>query len=159
MTELNDKMKEDILLARRMFFAGCLGLPWLWICNALYYRLRVFGPMVAVDYWPGRKSPRSSGGGGGGGDGEEEGENNVNREDGTVDDDDDDDDERLTLEQRLERQGGRKELEKWVKRSTRGAFAVVTLFVAWIVAFQVNREHFGPNWFVMDQTDAEVSGW
>ena len=62
MTESNDKMKEDILLARRMFFAGCLGLPWLWLCNALYFRLRVFGPMVVVDYWPG-KSP--SGGGGG----------------------------------------------------------------------------------------------
>ena len=151
MTESNDKMKEEILLARRMFFAGCIGLPWLWICNALYFRLRVFGPMVLVDYWPGKSSSPSSGGGGDG----EEGENNVNGNGSGGGDDD----EQLTLEQRLERQVGRKELEKWVKRSTRGAFVVVTLFVAWIVTFQVNKEHFGPNWFVMDQTDAEVSGW
>jgi hypothetical protein len=140
MTELNDKIKDDILLARRMFFAGCLGLPWLWICNALYFRLRVFGPLVMVDYWPG-KSP-----GGVGGE-----ECDVNGNDG--------DDEQRTLEQQLEMQMEGKELEKWVKRSTSGAFAVVTLFVAWIVTFQVNKEHFGPKWFVMDQTDAEVSGW
>jgi hypothetical protein len=154
MTESIDKMKEEILLARRMFFAGCLGLPWLWICNALYFRLRVFGPMVMVDYWPGKSPASTSPSSGGGGNGEE-GENDVNGDgrSGRYDD------EQLMLEQRLERQMGRKELEKWVKRSTCGAFAVVTLFVAWIVTFQMNKEHFSPNWFVMSQTDAEVSGW
>ena len=143
MTESNDKTKDDILLARRMFFAGCLGLPWLWICNALYFRMRVFGPLVMVDYWP-RKYPGREGGI----------ESDVNGNDSG-----DGDDEERTSEQQLERQMEGKELEKWVKRSTSGAFAVVTLFVAWIVTFQVNKEHFGPKWFVMDQTDAEVSGW
>lgn len=51
------------------------------------------------------------------------------------------------------------ELTKWVKRSRRGAILVVSLFVAWIVIFQVNKEHFGSGWFVMDMTEEEATGW
>uniref|UniRef100_A0A7S3P8C1 Gamma-secretase subunit PEN-2 n=1 Tax=Amphora coffeiformis TaxID=265554 RepID=A0A7S3P8C1_9STRA len=30
-------MRSD-LLSKRFFFAGCLGLPWLWIVHILYWR-------------------------------------------------------------------------------------------------------------------------
>mmetsp|Transcript_13944 Transcript_13944/g.21179 ORF Transcript_13944/g.21179 Transcript_13944/m.21179 type:complete len:98 (-) Transcript_13944:78-371(-) len=30
-------MREDVL-AQRMFMAGCLGLPWLWVVNVMYFR-------------------------------------------------------------------------------------------------------------------------
>lgn len=142
MADPSEKRKEEILLSKRMFLAGCFGLPWLWICNSLYFRLRVFGPMVMVDYWPGKLPPPSGG--------EDEGNNNAGNSDN---------DEQETMEQQLERQMEKKELEKWVKRSTRGAVIVMTLFVAWIITFQVNKEHFGEKWFVMDPTDVEVSGW
>ena len=140
MPDSNEKRKEEITLSKRMFFAGCAGLPWLWICNALYFRLQVFGPMVLVDYWPGKSPPPSAG----------EGEGNNGN---------DCDEQQQTMEQQLELQMEKKELEKWVKRSTGGAVIIMTLFVAWIITFQVNKEHFGSNWFVMDPTDAEVSGW
>lgn len=132
-----DKMKEEIILSKRMFIAGCFGLPWLWICNSLYFRLRVFKPIVLIDYWPGKSPPSTTST-------ETEGNNN---------------NEEQTMEQQLEQQIQRAELEKWVKRSTRGAFLVMTLFVAWIITFQVNKEHFSSGWFVMSPTDADVSGW
>ena len=109
-----------------------------------------------VDYWPGKSPPESDSAYSGGGDGEGRSVANGNGGGGGGGGDDE---QQWTLEEQLERQMERKELEKWVKRSTRGALVVVTLFVAWIVTFQVNKEHFGPKWFVMDQTDAEVSGW
>mmetsp|Transcript_18865 Transcript_18865/g.40818 ORF Transcript_18865/g.40818 Transcript_18865/m.40818 type:complete len:147 (-) Transcript_18865:129-569(-) len=146
MTDSNDKAKEEITLSKRMFFAGCLGLPWLWICNALYFRLQVFGPLVMVDYWPGKSPPPSSS------------DNN----EGSDDDGNSNSDEQQqqqTMDQELERQIEKQELKKWVTRSTRGAFLVMTLFVAWIITFQVNKENFGSKWFVMDPTDEEVSGW
>ena len=68
----SERRREDALLARRMFLAGCLGLPWLWICNVLYFRLRVFGPSALfLDRAPDSRRPTSEGGddGGGGGDG------------------------------------------------------------------------------------------
>lgn len=142
MSDPREKAQEEILLAKRMFFAGCLGLPWLWICNSLYFRLRIFGPMVMVDYWPGKAPPprvdEDAAAGAGGNDGA---------------------DNQQSMERQLEVQMERAELEKWVKRSTRGAFVVMALFVTWIVVFQVNKEHFGPRWFVMGETDAEVTGW
>jgi hypothetical protein len=30
--------EEQLVLARRMFVGGCLGLPWLWAVNAWYFR-------------------------------------------------------------------------------------------------------------------------
>lgn len=68
-------------------------------------------------------------------------------------------DEQQAMEQQLEREMERQELEKWVKRSTRGAVIVMTLFVAWIITFQVNKDHYGSTWFVMDETPAELTGW
>jgi hypothetical protein len=136
--KIND---EEILLAKRMFFAGCVGLPWLWICNALYFRVRVFGPCVLLDYWPGQSSLSSS-------------------LIATTDEGEDDDNSNPDSdEQRLNQQIRKIELQKWVKRSTRGAAIIIPLFVAWIIAFQVNKEHFGTKWFVMDQTEAEITGW
>ena len=37
------------LLARQMFFVGCLGLPWLWCVNFLYFRKQVYGPIFPWD--------------------------------------------------------------------------------------------------------------
>jgi hypothetical protein len=31
------KMRSD-LLSKRLFFAGCFGLPWLWVVHVLYHR-------------------------------------------------------------------------------------------------------------------------
>mmetsp|Transcript_14414 Transcript_14414/g.24645 ORF Transcript_14414/g.24645 Transcript_14414/m.24645 type:complete len:152 (+) Transcript_14414:204-659(+) len=143
----NDKHQEEILLAKRMFFGGCLGLPWLWICNALYFRLAVFGPCVLIDYWPG-KSPPPPASTSAVSDGEDN--NNANE---------DEDQQRQRLDRKLELEIQKKELIKWVKRSTRGAVVAVVLFVTWIITFQVNKEHFGSKWFVMDETDAAKTGW
>ena len=137
-----DKMKEEIILSKRMFIAGCFGLPWLWICNSLYFRLRVFKPIVLIDYWPGKSpSPSTTSS-------TETGGNNNSSSN-----------EEQTMEQQLEQEIQKNELEKWVKRSSRGAILVMTLFVAWIITFQVNKEHFSSGWFVMRPTDADVSGW
>lgn len=146
MTDSNEKTREEILLSKRMFFAGCFGLPWLWICNALYFRLQVFGPLVLVDYWPGQTPPPLSSEDEGGNYGD--GNNNNNNPD-----------QQQAVDQQLEREVERKELVTWVKRSTRGALLVMTLFVAWIVTFQVTKDNFGPKWFVMDETDAAKTGW
>lgn len=128
-----------------MFFGGCLGLPWLWICNALYFRLQVFGPLVLVDYWPGQTPPSPHGE-------EEGGDNDGDGNSGNSN-------QQQAMDQQLEYEMTRKELEKWVRRSTIGAFIVMSLFIAWIITFQVNKENFGPRWFVMDETDATKSGW
>lgn len=135
----NERMKEEVLLSKRMFYAGCLGLPWLWICNALYFRLQVFGPTKFIDYWPGNSPPTTSTTSGG-----EEGSDNENEE---------------SMEQQLEQQLFKAEISKWVKWSTFGSILVMSVFISWIVVFQVNKEHFGYGWFVMDETDAEKSGW
>ncbi|KAL7485746.1 hypothetical protein ACHAW6_011350 [Cyclotella cf. meneghiniana] len=124
------KTQQEIILARRIFFAGCIGLPWLWICNVMYFRRKVFGPSVGFDYWPGKREEYLA-----------------------------------SLSEEGERDGGvssvqeRNELGKWVRRSTWGAVVVVSLFVAWIVTFQLNKESFGTNWLVMDRTEEESTGW
>ena len=146
-TNNNDKMKEEILLSKRMFIAGCFGLPWLWICNALYFRLSVFNPIIFIDYWPGHKpnsNPLSANGQ----------DNNVNGDSA-----DQQQQQQTSMEQQLEEQVAKQEISKWVKRSTKGAILVCTLFVAWIITFQVNKDSFSNKWFVMDPTDAEVTGW
>eukprot|EP00584_Thalassiosira_punctigera_P007040 CAMPEP_0172530108 /NCGR_PEP_ID=MMETSP1067-20121228/3955_1 /TAXON_ID=265564 ORGANISM="Thalassiosira punctigera, Strain Tpunct2005C2" /NCGR_SAMPLE_ID=MMETSP1067 /ASSEMBLY_ACC=CAM_ASM_000444 /LENGTH=151 /DNA_ID=CAMNT_0013314257 /DNA_START=33 /DNA_END=488 /DNA_ORIENTATION=- len=144
--EQSDKSKEEILLAKRMFLGGCLGLPWLWICNTLYFRLKVFEPLVLVDYWPGQSpsATETSEDGGGGNGRNADGSNDGNAE---------------AMERRLNEEMGKKELAKWVRRSTIGALVVMSLFVSWIIAFQVNGESFGPKWFVMSETDAVKTGW
>eukprot|EP00956_Cyclotella_meneghiniana_P029675 scaffold72655_cov36-Cyclotella_meneghiniana.AAC.2 len=107
------RVQAEIILSRRMFYGGCLGLPWLWICNVLYFR----------QYLKSLNNTNNN-------------NNNNNR----------------TAEEK-------NEIEKWVKRSTIGATIVVSVFLAWIVTFQVNKENFGSAWFVMDMTEEESSGW
>mmetsp|Transcript_425 Transcript_425/g.562 ORF Transcript_425/g.562 Transcript_425/m.562 type:complete len:108 (+) Transcript_425:80-403(+) len=34
---LSRNARDDVILARRMFFGGCALLPWLWIVNILYF--------------------------------------------------------------------------------------------------------------------------
>jgi hypothetical protein len=126
----SEKMQEQITLSKRMFIAGCFGLPWLWICNVLYFRARVFQPLVFIDYWPGHVPPPRAGG--------QEG-----------------DDQEQSVEDHLNRM----ELKKWVKRSTHGAVIVMGAFIAWIITFQTNKQFFGPKWFVVDETEASKSGW
>jgi len=136
---VNDKMKEEILLSKRMFIAGCFGLPWLWISNVLYFRLRVFNPIVLIDYWPGKSPPTTT-----------IANNDESRRESN---------EQLSMEQQLQQQMHLEELKTWVKRSTRGAFLVVSLFITWVIVFQVNKDSFSQKWFVMDQTAYEITGW
>ena len=43
-------MREDVL-AKRMFLAGCLGLPWLWAVHTLYwYRKQHPNPLIDDDH-------------------------------------------------------------------------------------------------------------
>lgn len=51
------------------------------------------------------------------------------------------------------------ELGKWVKRSTIGAFIYMTAFITWVVVFQLNKDNFGPQWFVMSQEQETLTGW
>mmetsp|Transcript_40711 Transcript_40711/g.122618 ORF Transcript_40711/g.122618 Transcript_40711/m.122618 type:complete len:214 (+) Transcript_40711:300-941(+) len=51
------------------------------------------------------------------------------------------------------------EVTKWVKRSTFGAASVLSIFVAWIVTFQLNKDSFPSSWFVMDEDEGEKTGW
>lgn len=133
-----DKLQEQITLSKRMFIAGCFGLPWLWICNVLYFRRNVYKPLVFVDYWPGHSVPTSS----------------------------NQDQDRQQQQQQsssspssVDEQLNLLELKKWVKRSTSGAVIVTGAFIAWIITFQMNKEFFGPGWFVVDETEASQSGW
>jgi hypothetical protein len=32
------KIMRSDLLSKRLFFAGCFGLPWLWVVHVLYHR-------------------------------------------------------------------------------------------------------------------------
>lgn len=99
----------------------------------MYFRKQVFGPCVFFDYWPGRRCDYL--------DAVQNDETNDANSENSV-----------TNNEKME-------LEKWVKRSTRGAILVCCVFVAWIVVFQVNKENFGSGWFVMDMTEEESSGW
>jgi len=51
------------------------------------------------------------------------------------------------------------EVCKWVKRSSIGSAFVLTVSVAWMLVFQLNRDNFGPKWFVMPEDDEERTGW
>ena len=51
------------------------------------------------------------------------------------------------------------EVCKWVKRSSIGSAFVLTIFVSWMLYFQLNQDKFGPKWFVRPQDDEERTGW
>mmetsp|Transcript_32444 Transcript_32444/g.48340 ORF Transcript_32444/g.48340 Transcript_32444/m.48340 type:complete len:161 (-) Transcript_32444:697-1179(-) len=160
-------MRED-LLAKRMFLGGCLLLPWLWAVNAFYFRRKVYGDLPFIDVWPswccwgsstGETSregadegieelvPRMGGviemGGGSGG---EDGD------DGNQEEEQEDNPNLTPAEIEME-------LSKWVKRSTLGAFVGFTLFITWIVVFQVHKDSFGDKWFVMSVDKEDLTGW
>jgi len=41
----NTSQVSDADVARKMFFGGCLALPWLWAVNCYYFRQHIFsGP-------------------------------------------------------------------------------------------------------------------
>ena len=52
-----------------------------------------------------------------------------------------------------------KELSKWVKRSTIGSFIYSAILVSWIVMFQLNRDSFGPGWFIYSPSNEALTGW
>ena len=171
-------MRED-KLARQMFYGGCAFLPWLWIVNAMYFRKVVYGPIPLVDYLPGgdrRQAALDRFADGSAFDEDEDGpiENlpqvgasaseDTDAETDFEDDEDDNDGNNNNSnaandEARLEAQIVQQGVEKWVKRSTMSATLVVGLFVAWIAVFQVYKDSFGPNWFVMSEEEGERTGW
>lgn len=170
-------MRED-KLARQMFYGGCAFLPWLWVVNAMYFRKIVYGPIPLVDYLPGgdrRQAALDRFADGSAFDEDEDGpiENmpqvgasasaseDTDAETDFEDDDDDNDGNNSAAidEARLEAQIVQQGVEKWVKRSTMSATLVVGLFVAWIAVFQVYKDSFGPNWFVMSEEEGERTGW
>ena len=170
-------MRED-KLARQIFYGGCAFLPWLWVVNAMYFRKIVYGPIPLVDYLPGgdrRQAALDRFADGSAFDEDEDGpiENmpqveasasaseDTDAETDFEDDDDDNDGNNNAAidEARLEAQIVQQGVEKWVKRSTMSATLVVGLFVAWIAVFQVYKDSFGPNWFVMSEEEGERTGW
>jgi hypothetical protein len=52
-----------------------------------------------------------------------------------------------------------RELGKWVKRSTVGSFISLALFVSWNVVFQLNKDNFGPKWFIYSPGNEILTGW
>ena len=178
-------MTRDDKLARQMFYGGCALLPWLWMVNVYYFRKLVYGPIPFLDYMPGGGRRQAAADAFADGtayarDGEEEGPiqnmpavgGGSSRGDDEDDDDDQTDDEETEFEDenagdgsrdedeaRLHAQVVHKEVEKWVKRSSLGAVLVVSLFVAWVVMFQVYKDSFGPQWFVMSEDQGEATGW
>jgi len=154
-------MREDYL-ARLMFYGGCAFLPWLWYVNVLYFRKKVYGPIPIWDTWLFRSDNDDNNnnvdGGTGAingipplaamsGDDEEEEKDESGGDDGFRDD------------HSVPPEGHDEEVSKWVKRSTFGAFGFFSLFVAWVITFQLNRDSFPPGWFIMDEDEGERTGW
>lgn len=68
-------------------------------------------------------------------------------------DEDDDDDDGLSPEE------VRREVVRWVRRSTWGSVVAVAALIGWNVAFQTNRDSYGPKWFMVTGDTGESSGW
>jgi len=155
-------LSQDHKLARRMFYCGCVGLPWLWIVNVLYFRIRIYGPIP----WRDTKKQGMSG------EGEHvdvfsrvhvpdvtagESDQRHHYENATATGQEDDSDHDAAEEENDPIKEA--ELRKWVHRSTLGFISVSSLFIAWIVMFQRNKSSFSDNWFVMSPDDEELTGW
>mmetsp|Transcript_19225 Transcript_19225/g.35876 ORF Transcript_19225/g.35876 Transcript_19225/m.35876 type:complete len:149 (-) Transcript_19225:52-498(-) len=148
-------MRED-KLARLMFYGGCAFLPWLWCVNVMYFRKKVYGPIPVWDTWLFRSDGEGSAAGAG------SAIDGVPALGAIASDDDDEEDEdggEFNDEHSLPPESLNEEVAKWVKRSTCGAAGVLSLLVAWVVTFQVNRDSFPPSWFVMDEDEGEMTGW
>lgn len=143
-------MRED-KLARLMFYGGCALLPWLWCVNVMYFRKKVFGTIPVWDTWLFRSEEESESSG------VIDGPPALRT---TSDDEErDEDNNEFHDEHSLPPENLDEEVTKWVKRSTFGASGLLSIIVAWIVTFQVNRDSFPPGWFVMDEDEGERTGW
>lgn len=161
-------MRDDAL-ARQMFFGGCALLPWLWVVNVLYFRQRVYGPLPLIDYVPGggrrEKALSALAGNSGSEDGDHSqgsgpianlpqlGGSSSSSSSGTGSTEETGLDDRSDEVPRYLMEA---EVSKWVRRSIYSATVVVGAFVAWIAVFQVNKDSFGAQWFVMTKDE---SGW
>lgn len=127
--------------AKGMFLIGLLGLPWLWIVNVLYHYREVYGilPFQNEDQTAVNSTNHQTEGGILGGIMENSDENQ----------DEDNIDPSLV----------KAELKKWVKRSTIGSAISTAAFITWVLYFQLNRDKFSYNWFVMSPEEESLTGW
>mmetsp|Transcript_17383 Transcript_17383/g.21247 ORF Transcript_17383/g.21247 Transcript_17383/m.21247 type:complete len:146 (+) Transcript_17383:210-647(+) len=135
-------------IAKQMFFVGLLGLPWLWIVNICFFFDRVYGRLPCcgdTTAAAGEDSEETSAGILGMLESNEEDE-----EEGNADTRNDCTPSPEEIQ---------KELCKWVKGSTIGSFIYTSLFLSWIIVFQVNKDNFGQKWFVYSQGDEILTGW
>jgi len=143
--------KRADTIAKEMFFVGLLGLPWLWIVNIMYFWDTVYGRLPCFGDSPSDTAHAEETTGFLGmmenNEEEEEEEEEENRfEDGSGNGE-------PTPEEI------KAEVTKWVKRSSIGSAISVIVFVSWTIAFQLNKDNFGPKWFVMSQDDEDRTGW
>mmetsp|Transcript_10916 Transcript_10916/g.15371 ORF Transcript_10916/g.15371 Transcript_10916/m.15371 type:complete len:151 (+) Transcript_10916:204-656(+) len=143
----DSQLPRDDILAKRMFYVGLAFLPWLWVANILYFSDRVYGNLCPsfckrAGFDENRTTPNTGG---------------ILNE--VLDDDDDasnpDNNDNLDITPEYIEQ----EVRKWVKRSTMSATITLSLLIAWIITFQVNKDGFAPGWFVMKEDEGERTGW
>jgi len=139
--------KRADTIAKEMFFVGLLGLPWLWIVNIMYFWDTVYGRLPCFGDSPSDTAHAEEATGflGMMENNDEEEEHEIGN--GTRNSDD-------PTPQEI-----KAEVCKWVKRSSVGSAVSVTLFVSWLLIFQLNRDSFGPKWFVMSQDEEDRTGW
>mmetsp|Transcript_16731 Transcript_16731/g.31702 ORF Transcript_16731/g.31702 Transcript_16731/m.31702 type:complete len:141 (-) Transcript_16731:112-534(-) len=138
-------MTRPDINAKQMFFVGLLGLPWLWVVNVLYHWKAVYGSAIQND----SNSSASDDNGRGGTSDENTGILDLmNSNEGENENTDTVPPEIIQLE-----------LSKWVKRSTLGSILSFTIFISWIITFQVNKDSFSSKWFVMSPDEELVTGW
>merc|ERR1719295_612346 len=130
-------MKHDYQIANRMFLIGCLGLPWLWFLNILYFRKKVYGSIPFLDTEDEEETTQNN--------------NNNSIEIPNLNNEEEKDDEPCEISMSPEEM--EMELRKWVHRSTVGFVTATVLFTSWIITFQLNRDYFGPNWLYMSQDE------
>lgn len=142
-------MKDDVL-ARRMFYGGCAFLPWLWFVNVLYFRKQVYGPIPFIDSTDDESASSSPGSNSIAG-----GVPDITR----MGDDDDESDDDASDRDSVPDEQMKAEIRKWVGRSATGSLIGFAILVAWNISFQVSRNSFGPEWFIMSQEEDERTGW
>mmetsp|Transcript_13875 Transcript_13875/g.16764 ORF Transcript_13875/g.16764 Transcript_13875/m.16764 type:complete len:131 (-) Transcript_13875:1448-1840(-) len=130
-------MRDDVL-AQRLFYGGCLGLPWLWL--------------VHVMYWYGKQRQNSQ-------DGEASNSEALLSNADTNDDDETQGSNSNDGASALSDEEIKMEAQKWVQRSKYGSTVVFGLWAGWIVFFQLSKDKFGPNWFVRTEDEGEFTGW
>uniref|UniRef100_A0A7S3VH86 Gamma-secretase subunit PEN-2 n=1 Tax=Chaetoceros debilis TaxID=122233 RepID=A0A7S3VH86_9STRA len=132
--------------AKYMFFVGLLGLPWLWIVNVAYHWKQVYGKVPLPCFGSSNSTEDGSAA------------QNHDEDNGIMDtitqESGDNDNEVIPPPEEI-----KAELTKWVKRSTLGSFIYTTAFITWVLVFQLNRDKFGPKWFIMSEDEEIRTGW